>query len=317
MSVRESFGPDAISNQTHAINIANPHTWAGGFMSFEQSPIVGAAAAGTDAAQLADFDDILDNYATLAGDNNMSTLDILFDEAPFLDAPLEVFTTPAELVTKARLDAVAASYSGVNENVTTLFTATNTFQGNTIKRQSTNVTTGFVKELVAIPFGTITALNRFQCSNVANVNGVMSLTAPVKISNPQGVMWAPGTAGNFITVTTANFDSSKTYTTPLWNTLPWTSTFFFTNSVAVTSQIIYFNGNGFDGQSTVLINACMPNTAIIVTSNVSTTRFVQAGSSAEATAFTISAGVAYQLFCSNLVSPTARALWTIVQVDQV
>jgi hypothetical protein len=246
----------------------------------------------------------------------MSTMDILFDESPILDSPLEQFTLPAELVTKARLDVVAASYDGVNENVTTLFTATNTFQGNTIKRVNSEVTTGVVKELAALPGGVINSLNKFTCLNIANVTATMNTAFP--IYNPQGVLWAPGALGNFITLTTASFaGSNKSYTTPLFNALPWTCTFFITNTVAVTGQLLYLNGSGFDGQSVVFINAAQPNTSITLTSNVSTARFVQPNSTSEAASMNLSPGSAYQLFCSNVVSPTVRTLWTVIQVDSL
>lgn len=319
MSVRETFGPDATDNQSHSITPYGDHVWAGGYMSFQQSPVVPAAVAGTDAAQLAYFDDVLDNYATLAADNDMSTMEILFDEAPFLDSPLEEFTTPNELVTKARLDALAAAYDGVNENVTTVFTATNTFTADTLKSQNHSVTTGNVDNISG-KFGgsAVNCFAQFQCLDTVQMQSSMYLGANVKISNAQGVLWAPGALGNFITVPNSAFaGSNKAYTTPLFTALPWTSTFFITDSTSITGQIFYFNGNGFDGQSVLLINARQPTNAITVTSNVSTTRFVQPGSNAEAASFAIIPGAAYQLFQTTINNPTTRTLWTIVQVDQL
>lgn len=322
MSVLQSFGQNANLNQGHVLNAADNHVWVGGYMSFLQSPTVPEPVNDTDAGTLTTFNTLLENYATRAGDNDFTNMDILFDRAPILDNPSELYLTPNELVTKRYLDDLAASYDGVRLNATNLFTKTNTFTDLIQKQGESTVTTGNIGSISGsglFPGATLNCRNKFSIpADRIVVGGQMTLGPNARIKNLQGVLWAPGTRGNFNALTASNFpaNSASTYVTPLFTALPWTSTFFITNSIAASGWIFRFNGNGFDGQSVVLINGCQTNTNINVVSSVSSTRFVTAAG-VESTSFSMLVGCAYQLYQTTLDPGVApRVIWTIVAVDQ-
>jgi hypothetical protein len=319
MSVLQSFGQNANLNQGHVLNAADNHVWVGGYMSFLQSPTIPEPVVDTDAATLTTFNTLLENYATKAGDNDFSTMNILFDRAPILDNPSEQYLTPNELVTKRYLDTLASSYAGVLLNTTNLFTQTNTFTDDIQKQGESTVTTGNIGSISGDqPDATLFCRNKFSIpADTVEVGGTMTLGSGARIKNLQGVLWAPGTRGNFNALTASNFpaNSASTYVTPLFTALPWTSTFFITNSIAATGWTFRFNGNGFDGQSVVLINGCQTNTNINVVSSVSSTRFVTAAG-VESTSFSMLVGCAYQLYQTTLDPGVApRVIWTIVAVD--
>jgi len=320
MSVLESFGENANLNQGHYLNAADDHVWAGGYMSFLQSPTIAEPIVDTDAATLTTFNTLLENYATKDADNQFTNMDILFDRAPILDSPNDEFLTPNELVSKQYLDTLAASYAGVRLNATNLFTQTNTFTANTLKGGQSTVTTGTFGNIYASVGATFNCRNKFAIpADKIEVQGTMTIGSGVVIKNSQGVLWASGTRGNFITLTSVNFPSSalNTYTTPLWTALPWTCTFFISNSVAATNWVFKFNGNGFDGQSVVLINGCQTNTSIGVISSVSSTRFATSAG-VESTSFQMLVGRSYQLYQTTLDPGVApRVVWTVVALDQL